>query len=79
MPNKDQKDAGVEKLRVVDNLTHLNHERLKGLIADRRVNKVWTIQGRFRRILNDDEEKTVINCKSSLVDVEDLVKKHCKR
>lgn len=64
-PSKEQKDNGVEMFRVVEDLTRLNHQRLQSLIEDNRVEKVWSIQGKFRLILKDDVKKTVINCRGA--------------
>ena len=56
-PSEQQVSAGVTKYRVVEDLTHTNYARLKELIEDDRVEKVWTIQGQFRLVLKSDPKK----------------------
>ena len=57
----------------MEDLTHINYARLKDLIKDKRVEKVWSIQGKFRLILANDPSKKVINCQGTAVDVSSLV------
>ena len=74
-PSTAEVAAGVEKLRVVEDLTHTNHHRLQELIRDPRVEKAWTIQGKFRIILKDDPNKDIIHCRGSIFNVDELVLK----
>ena len=75
IPTTAEIAAGVEKFRVVEDLTHTNHQRLQELIKDPRIEKAWTIQGKFCLILKDDINKDIIHCRGNVFNVDELMKK----
>ena len=74
-PSDAEVTAGVSKIRIVEDLTHVNHQRLQDLIKDDRISSAWTIQGKFRFILKDDDKKEIIHCRGSTFNIEESVAK----
>ena len=71
--SEEEVNAGF-KFGIVEDLTSSNYKHLKALIDDPRVDKVWTIRGKFKVILRDDTKKKIFNC-PGYVNVDELVKK----
>ena len=74
-PSDAEVTAGVSKIRIVEDLTHVNHQRLQDLIKDDRISSAWTIQGKFRYILKDDSKKEIIHCRGSTFNIDESVAK----
>ncbi len=51
-PSDAEKTAGVKRFIVFEDLTPVNHKAMKDLQADDRVEKVWSVDGRLRLVLN---------------------------
>jgi hypothetical protein len=69
---KGEKTAGVKRFIVVEDLTPANHKAMKDLQADDRVEKVWSVDGRLRLVLNGDD-KSVKKVKSVFDPIDSII------
>jgi hypothetical protein len=71
-PSDAEKTAGVKRFIVVEDLTPANHKAMKDLQADDRVEKVWSVDGRLRLVLNG-EDKSVKKVKSVFDPIDSII------
>ncbi len=61
-----ERAAGVKKILAVEDLTGPSHKKMRELIAEPKVEKVWSVDGRLRFTLVNDN--TVIHRVKSVFD-----------
>jgi hypothetical protein len=71
-PTDAEKAAGIKRFIVVEDLTPANHKVMKDLQADDRVEKVWSVDGRLRLVLNG-EDKSVKKVKSVFDPIDTII------
>ena len=71
-PSDAEKLSGVKRFIIVEDLTSANHKMLRDLQGDERVEKVWSVDGRLRLVLNG-EDKSVKKVKSVFDTVESII------
>ena len=71
-PSDAERSAGIKRFIIVEDLTPANHKMMKDLQADERVEKVWSVDGRLRLVLNGDD-KSVKKVKSVFDPIESII------
>jgi hypothetical protein len=71
-PSDAEKTAGIKRFIIVEDLTPANHKTMKDLQADDRVEKVWSVDGRLRLVLNG-EDKSVKKVKSVFDPIDSII------
>jgi uncharacterized coiled-coil protein SlyX len=71
-PSDSEKTAGIKRFVVVEDLTSATHKMLKELQGDERVEKVWSVDGRLRLVLNG-EDKAVKKIRSVFDTAESII------
>ena len=72
-PSREEKDAGVKRIIVVEDLTPATHNKLKELVAHADFEKVWTFNGAIRYTLTSDKEKYVRKLASPFTPVPEIL------
>ncbi len=62
-PTTQEKEAGIRRFVVVEDLTAPNYRKLQEMLADDRVEKAWSVNGRIRYVMTGDN-KSVKHVKS---------------
>jgi len=73
-PSRSEVSSGVRPLFMVEDLTAVTHLKMKELKEDKRVAKVWSVDGLIRLTLSTAPEY-VIKVKSPYVDFEKILNK----
>ena len=74
-PSQQEKDRGVKRTVVVEDLTADTHRKLKELVDHKDFAKVWTINGEIQFTRAADPEGTVGKVVSPYLSVETILKK----
>ena len=73
-PSRAELTSGIKPCFVVEDLTPATHQRMMELKEDRRVAKIWTVDGQIRLTLTSSPE-SVIKIKSPFADCEKILSK----
>ncbi len=73
LPTDDNKKAGATKFLLVEDLTSLIYKKLKELLADKRVDRVWTVDSSLRFLLKGEKPGTVKLVQSVYEDIDTIV------
>jgi hypothetical protein len=72
-PSRSDVSAGQRPVYIVEDLTQATHTKMRELKDDRRVNKIWTVDGQIRLTLTDSPDR-IIKVKSVYDDKDKILR-----